>query len=251
MKELFYKNLTDTKVKTALEQLIEAHQENIKQLADGIRAVNQQFKDNAASDIYTPEYLRTVYEQNKDSLLATAQKKATALNAKAVQLVDDLKRKSFRALGSFEKPSDYATKINNALQFIQIEGADITDSTAYNILHEFIDDMETMQHFRRVIEKQIAPSGKQISDEYGNTTFPLTFGRLLNFEKFVNALTELEEMTSTLFIKNLTETETEFLHGMTISVPMDSYMQLVTERNIIEQAETVENMIVELFTTND
>ncbi len=58
-------------------------------------------------------------------------------------------------------------------------------------------------------------------------------------------------MADTLFIRKLSQTETEYLHGATLSVPTDGYMQLVTERNIIEQAETVENMISELFATTE
>lgn len=52
-------------------------------------------------------------------------------------------------------------------------------------------------------------------------------------------------------IRKLSQTETEYLHGATLSVPTDGYMQLVTERNIIEQAETVENMISELSATTE
>lgn len=127
----------------------------------------------------------------------------------------------------------------------------ISDETAAQILRDFTGDMEIMQRFRSVLEKQIAPSGRQIADQRGNTTFPQTFGQLFKYEKFRDALAELQEMADTLFIRKLSQTETEYLHGATLSVPTDGYMQLVTERNIIEQAETVENMISELFTTTE
>lgn len=200
---------------------------------------------------YTPEHLREVYEENKAALLAAAAEKAKVLNASARGAVEHLSGKAVPALSTSEKPADYAVRISNALQFIQLEGAAISDETAAQILRDFTGDMEIMQRFRSVLEKQIAPSDRQIADQYGNTTFPQTFGQLFKYEKFRDALAELQEMADTLFIRKLSQTETEYLHGATLSVPTDGYMQLVTERNIIEQAETVENMISELFTTTE
>ena len=113
------------------------------------------------------------------------------------------------------------------------------------------DEQAVRSYLISVLEKQIAPSDRQIADQYGNTTFPQTFGQLFKYEKFRDALAELQEMADTLFIRKLSQTETEYLHGATLSVPTDGYMQLVTERNIIEQAETVENMISELFATTE
>lgn len=251
MKAIMNKEIVEVNIKAQLEQLIGEYHASQQSLADGVRALNQKYKEDVQANTYTPEHLREVYEENKAALLAAAAEKAKVLNASARGAVEHLSGKAVPALSTSEKPADYAVRISNALQFIQLEGAAISDETAAQILRDFTGDMEIMQRFRSVLEKQIAPSDRQIADQYGNTTFPQTFGQLFKYEKFCDALAELQEMADTLFIRKLSQTETEYLHGATLSVPTDGYMQLVTERNIIEQAETVENMISELFTTTE
>lgn len=251
MKAVMNREIVEISIKEQLAQLISKYSASQQSLADSVRALNQKYKEDVQTKTYTPEHLREVYEENKAALLAAAAEKAKALNASARGAVEHLSGKAVPALSASEKPADYAVRISNALQFIQLEGAAISDETAAQILRDFTGDMETMQRFRSVLEKQIAPSDRQIADQYGNTTFPQTFGQLFKYEKFRDALAELQEMADTLFVRKLSQTETEYLHGATLSVPTDGYMQLVTERNIIEQAETVESMISELFTTTE
>ena len=59
--------------------------------------------------------------------------------------------------------------------------------------HEMLptDDLFFALAPQPVLEKQIAPSGRQIADQRGNTTFPQTFGQLFKYEKFRDALAEL------------------------------------------------------------
>jgi hypothetical protein len=251
MKAFMNRETVEVNIKEQLAQLISKYNASQQSLADNVRALNQKYKEDVQAKTYTPEHLREVYEENKAALLAVAAEKAKVLNASARGAVEHLSGKAVPALSTSEKPADYAVRISNALQFIQLEGAAISDETAAQILRDFTGDMEIMQRFRSVLEKQIAPSDRQIADQYGNTTFPHTFGQLFKYEKFRDALAELQEMADTLFIRKLSQTETEYLHGATLSVPTDGYMQLVTERNIIEQAETVENMISELFATTE
>lgn len=248
---IFGKMPTQVNIKGQLELLITEYQTGQQELADGCRIAKSQLLANAQSELYTAEGLREQYNRQRDSLLTVAKNKAVALNAKAVKAVASVKADALKALYEVDRGRDYAASVNNALQFIQIEGEGITDETAAQILREFIGDIETMQRFRSVIEKQVAARGDQLTDAYGHTTFPQTFGKLYHAETFAQALAELEEMASSIFIRELTQTETEFLHGVSVSVPTDSYMQLITERNIIEQAETVETMLAELFTVID
>lgn len=124
-------------------------------------------------------------------------------------------RDAIKHSGAYQYEIAYAIGISEA----------ISDETAAQILRDFTGDMEIMQRFRSVLEKQIAPSGRQIADQRGNTTFPQTFGQLFKYEKFRDALAELQEMADTLFIRKLSQTETEYLHGATLSVPTDGYMQ--------------------------
>lgn len=251
MKVVMNKETVEINIKDQLAQLISKYYESQQNLAYSVRALNQKYKKDVHENTYTPEHLRKVYEADKDSLMEAAADKAKAFNATARGAVEHLRSKAALAFRAFDKPADYAVRIGNALQFVKIEGAEIDDETAAQILRDFTGDVEIMQRFRAVIEKQIAPSDRQIADQYGNTTFPRTFGQLFKCEKFLDAMAELQEMADTLFIRKLSQTETEYLNGEQISVPTDGYMQLVTERNIIEQAETVEAMAGELFTVTE
>ena len=188
MKAIMNKEIVEVNIKAQLEQLIGEYHASQQSLADGVRALNQKYKEDVQANTYTPEHLREVYEENKAALLAAAAEKAKVLNASARGAVEHLSGKAVPALSTSEKPADYAVRISNALQFIQLEGAAISDETAAQILRDFTGDMEIMQRFRSVLEKQIAPSDRQIADQYGNTTFPQTFGQLFKYEKFRDAL---------------------------------------------------------------
>lgn len=236
-------------IKKYLEQLIEEYHQLNEQLDAAVRAANQQYKENAASDMYTAEYLENRLKDSVDKAHADFAAQAAALNANAKKHIAALKRKILPALSDTAKAADYAVKVNNALQFIQLEGVEISDETASEILREFIGDIETMKRFRSVIEHQ---RGEKLTDAYGRTTFPLTFGWLTKCEQLTAAFSELEETAAHLFTRKKAETETEFLrNGLKLSVPMDSYMQHMDEKNTSEQAETVEAMLTELFPTSD
>ena len=244
-------NRTPTAVlfKAYLEQLAKEYHELNKELETAYRTANKQYKDGSASGVYTDEHLR----KSLDLTLGAATEKfymaSELLNAKAKNYIAELKKKIIPALSEIDKPADYAVRVNNALQFVQVEGAEVDDATAFQILHDFVNDIETMQRFRSVIEHQ---KGEKLSDAYGRTTFPLTFGRLEKCEQLLEAFAELEATTDRLFIRKKAETETEYTsNGVKLSVPMDGYSQLIGETNAAEQAETLEKMVGELFTTTD
>lgn len=244
-------NRTPTAVlfKAYLEQLINTYHELNKELETAYRTANKQFKDGSASKVYTDEYLQQILRSGTEQASSSFATQAAALNDKAKRYIAELKKKIVPALSEIEKPADYAVRVNNALQFVQVEGAEIDDATAFQILHDFINDIETMQRFRSAIEHQ---KGEKLSDAYGRTTFPLTFGRLEKCEQLLEAFAELEATADRLFIRKKAETETEYTpSGVKLSVPMDGYSQLISEKNAAEQAETLEKMVGELFTTTD
>lgn len=244
-------NRTPTAVlfKAYLEQLMKEYHELNKELETAYRTANKQYKDDSASGVYTAEHLRRSLDLTLGAATEKFYKSSEQLNAKAKSYISELKKKIVPALSEIENPADYAVRVNNALQFLQIEGAEIDDATAFQILHDFERDIETMQRFRSVIEHQ---KGEKLSDAYGRTTFPLTFGRLEKCEQLLEAFAELEATADRLFIRKKAETETEYTpSGVKLSVPMDGYSQLIGETNAAEQAETLEKMVGELFTTTD
>ena len=249
MNVIINKKPTDVLFKAYLEQLIKEYHELNNELETAYRTTNKQYKDGSAGKMYTEEYLQQLLRNGTEQASSSFKAKAEALNGKAKRYISELKKKIVPALSETEKPSDYAVRVNNALQFLRIEGAEIDDATAFQILHDFVNDVETTQRFRSVIEHQ---KGERLSDAYGRTTFPLTFGWLEKCEQLLEAFAELEATTDRLFIRKKAETETEYTSsGVKLSVPMDGYSQMIGETNAVEQAETLEKMVGELFTTTD
>ncbi len=240
--------LTDVSIESLLEQVMKEYHELNTQLENGVRALNEQYKVNLKSGRYTDDYVQELLSNGLKAKKDEFQKRAEKLNQKAVSYIATLKKKILNAFTPISVPSDYAVKVNNALQFLKLEGVEITDEIAYQITKEFVNDVDTMQRFRRVIEHQIDDS---LTDAYGNTRFPLTFGRLTNCERFMKTYSELEDVVKDMFIRKKSETETEYLsNGKKLSVPMDGYTQLASEQRAIEQAKTVEMMVLELFKTS-
>ena len=230
--------------KKFLEQLIAAYHELNTQLEGNIRSANQKYRDQSLEQVYTDEYLQNNLNQTIAQAMTDFLSQAAALNSQAKQHIAAAKEKQSASLEMVDKSPDYAIRVSNALAFLQIEGPEITDAMAAQILKDFLGDVEIMQRFRNAIERQ---KGEKLSDAYGKTTFPLTFGQLEKCEMLMNAMEELENMAEHLFIRKKAETEVEhFKNGVKLYVPMDGYSQQVGELSILEQAGTVEAMAAEL-----
>ena len=160
MKAIMNKEIVEVNIKAQLEQLIGEYHASQQSLADSVRALNQKYKEDVRANTYTPEYLISIYAENKDTLLNAAAVKAKALNTTARGMVAALTGKAVPALSASEKPADYAVRISNALQFIQLEGAAISDETAAQILRDFTGDMEIMQRFRSVKSRSRPVTGR-------------------------------------------------------------------------------------------
>ncbi len=238
------KATTNIELVDTLNQYISEYHQISEQHEAAVRAVNVQFKASRASGLYTERYLHDFLNNGLEKANSSYKVRAEELNAKVRNYVDNVKQKAFTALHKVEKSTDYQLRISNAVMFLRDEGTNITDETAAQILHGFTKDIETMQRFWNLVEHQ---KGESITDAYGNTTFPLTFGHLQKYEKFAAAFTELTDTAVKLFIRPTTETDIEFYNGTKLSVPMPCYMQLVSEKNAVEEAETIEEMMQDLF----
>ena len=232
-------------IKGYLEDLISEYRSQAAQLEESVRAANQKYKKRLREqDLYTPKFMETERSRAVDQAAAAHKNKAAELNTRAKTHISSAKERLLSAITAVDKSGDYAVRVNNALQFVRIEGAAITDETAAQILSDFLGDVETMQRFRSVISHQ---KGEQLTDAYGKTTFPLTFGRLEKIEMFMGAFADLEATAEQLFIRKMSRTEEEHMPtGLTLYVPMDGLSQLMAERVIIDQANTVDVMADEL-----
>lgn len=238
------KATTNIELVDTLNQYISEYHQISEQHENAVRVVNEKYKTLVNGGMCTERYLQDFLSNELNKTDSSFKARAEELNARASHYIGNVKQKVFAALHKVEKSTNYQLQISNAVMFLRDEGANITDETASQILQGFTKDIETMQRFRNLVEHQ---KGESITDAYGNTTFPLTFGHLQKYEKFAAAFDELTATVDKLFIRPTTETDIEFYNGTKLSVPMPCYMQLVSEKNAVEEAETVETMLSELF----
>lgn len=217
-----------------IQAIIEAYHANSKMLAKEIKNIVEEWGTQV--NAYKMEYIQ---EQIRVEVAATRESSEDlnkTYNQKLNNILDKAKKQVLPEL--FTKPtqsSDYATKVNNALQFLMIEAEQITDDTAYMILKDFIDDLDQMKLFKNVIGKKV-----DLIDPNGNSTFPKTFGKLNKIEMVMNTFDEMESIANMLFIYPREDGQTFIVNGQAYSTPIDSYEQMAGEDNIISFAGIIE-----------
>lgn len=237
-------------IKTRIGDIINEYHKANDQLTESIIKANTKCKNALSEKIYTPQHSADILEKEYEAAESIFKSQAESLNERLNAALTLLRKNVVPALSKAEKTPDYSIKVNNALQFLQIEGANITDEAAAHILGDFLKDVEAMQQFRRVIGHQL--EGKaSITNSYGKTTFPLTFGYLERCEQVIAALEDMEETAKKMFLRNKTASKVDHIGGVRLWEPMDSYTQLVSEYNIVEQAGTFEEMCTEHFNSDN
>lgn len=224
-------------IKNTIKDILnEYHNMNTK-LEDSFRKANVRYK--AQQDIYSAEQNTLLLKNDYEAAIGIFSTEADMLNKKINGTLADLKKTVYTDLNKSEKTAGYSIRINNALQFLQAEGINLTDETAAHILSEFITDIETMCQFRRVIQHQLGDD-VHLDNTQGKTKYPLTLGYLQACEEIFSAVDEMQETAQHMFMFEKRPTESENINGLTLIVPMDTYAQLMSEHNIIEQADYFE-----------
>ena len=217
-----------------IQAIIDAYHDNSEQLAKEIKKVVEEW--GAEVNTYAMEYIQEQIRNEVAAARSSSEQLNKVYNQKLKVILDDAKKKVLpELLTKATKPSDYATQVNNALQFLMIEGEAINDESAYMILKEFVDDLDQMKLFKNVIGKKV-----DLIDPNGNSTFPLTFGKLNKVEMILNSFNEVDAIANMLFIYPREDGQTFIVNGQAYSVPIDSYEQMAGEDSIISFAEIIE-----------
>lgn len=167
------------------------------------------------------------------------QAKEVMFNNELQLVVEEVKSKLGLDI-EIKKPVDYAAKVTNANEYLKMEGQEITDDQAYLILKEFVDDMDQMQLFKRLMEKMDV----EFTNANGNSNFPNTFGKLNKHLVVFNAVNEFESLAENAFL-NSTELsgETYRFYNTTYHAPMQSYDARVNPSILIALADTIDKFI--------
>lgn len=207
------------------------------------------YKKELSEKEYTIERIEQHYADAIQQLNVEFEEAANQLNSELKEYISSKKKLLFSAFSDDHKPADYETKISNALKFLSLEGTEITDRAAHDILKDFVDDYDTMARFERVITIQ---TGKTMFDPFGHTVFPLTFKKLESCRTFIKTFDELSAVAESIFLNRKSVMEAEVLpNGGRVYTAQDSIKQRMDEVNSLKIAETLEEMIRELFITEE
>ena len=217
-----------------IKELIDAYHGNNEVVAKEIKRIVEEWGEQV--NAYQMEYIQEQIQSEISTLRTNSEKTHETYNQKLKPILNKAKKQVLPEL--FNKPtqsSDYATRVSNALKFLELEGEQITDESAYMILKDFIDDIDQMKLFKNVIGKKV-----ELEDQNGNSTFPKTFGKLNKIEMILNTFEEMESIANMLFIYPREDGQTFIVGGQAYSVPIDSYEQMNDEENIIDFAKIIE-----------
>ncbi|KXG42658.1 hypothetical protein [Tepidibacillus decaturensis] len=227
-------------LRKAIEDLIAAYQGSREVAIESMREVIDEWKDKV--NIYQADHIHKQIKDGLESVVSNVTKVNTTLNQKLNALVQGTKEKVMPLyVTEFEKPADYETQISNALRYLDIEGEDITDDSAYPILKKFIDDHDQMKLFKNIIKKRVKANGGQMEDANGKSTFPKTFGKLNEIEMILDIFNEMESIAEKLFMHDKENGETFIINGYKYSLPIESYEEIASEEGIVALAKKLED----------
>lgn len=222
-------NITLTK---ETNKLIEAHRAIDKKGADDMWAVLDKWKEPSMINKYQPEALISECNAELNEVISECRKADTLLNQKLKNEVSNAKAKVIPCcITSITKPNDYAMQVNNALQFITLEGEELTDEKAYNILKQFIEDYEQMELFAAVVEKQVGT--EKFINANGTCFFKKTFGKYSRAKAIINLFNEIEALSENLFIIPKVASNTFIINAHYFNVVKDGYAEIADEQNIL------------------
>lgn len=200
-----------------LKKFIKDQRESEKGHYDEMNKNLAPFKVPALSRRYTADGLKqTILE-----IMSTCRNKCSTDDARYNQGVQELIGNVVNEVQKmiepkFKKPADYATQIANAMKFIELEGKDITDDTAFMVLADFISDHAQMNRFRHMIQKQ--KGVESLLDWNGKTTFPMTFSALQQHDDIKHELTTLSENGAAMFLTKK-DSSIQIFAGMRYEIP--------------------------------
>ena len=176
-----------------IQELIYAYHGNNEELAKEIKRIVEEWGQQV--NAFRMEYIQEQIRNEVADVRSNSEKLNKVYNQKLKVILDEAKKQVLPELyNQVTKPSDYATRVNNALQFLMIEGEQIDDDKAYMILKDFIDDLDQMKLFKNVI-------GKKVMLEDAMETVPsLKHLKVEQIEMILNTFNEMESIANMLFI---------------------------------------------------
>lgn len=228
-------------LKEKIKAIIDAYKANMTTQHTEIKQVIEPYKTKGHR--YTVDGLKQEIGEQMEKIMSNWKKYDMTLNQQVKEIIASVKADVLKAMGMTDKKqksADYATKINNAIQFMKMTLDDVdTDDVAaldaelHSILKDFIDDYDTMNQFKKMVEKKIP----NFINSNGDCIFPKTFGKWAKVRSIMNTFDELESSAENLFIYKRTDSQEVIrIQGLAFALPMDGYAEDNAEQMIVDAA---------------
>lgn len=235
------------KLKEKIENVVIAFQQNNEEAENKIRRIIEGYCANPSTfKKFQPQYKIAAFKEAVDAetkpISENVDKTNKLFNQKVKAIIAEEKENIIPK--SKEKSTDYAIKVSNALKYLEIEGNELSDETAFQILKDFVDDYEQMKLFEQVIKRNLKTN--MLIDEYGKHIFPKTFGNYNEVKMLLNTFGEMETIANVLFLKNRPYSEMYIFDNARIKLPLLSlpgYTEQTNDEEIIKLAEIIDVMV--------
>lgn len=228
-------------LKEKITTILEGYKANKQAQETAIKTMLEPYKIKGHR--YTVDGLKQEIGEQMEEIISDWKKYDIVLNQQVKTVIAEAKRSLIKAIGMTEKnkPTDYATSISNAIQFVKIslEDADTVtveemDEELHTILKDFVDDYDTMKRFRKMVEKKYPG----FINSNGECIFPKTFGKISKISNIMDTLEEMESAAEMMFMYKRTDSQEVIrIQGLAFAIPMDGYSEM-------ENEATVENCAV-------
>lgn len=235
-----------------IQVIIDDYKSNMATQHNEIKQILEPYK--AKGHRYTIDGLKQEIGEQMEEVMSNWKKYDTVLNQKVKEIIGSAKVDIFKVMGmtNKKKPDDYATKINNAIQFMKMALDDVDtkdvaslDAELHSILKEFVDDFDTMNQFKKMVERKIP----NFINSTGDCIFPNTFGKWAKVKSIMNTLCDLESAAEMIFIhKRKDSQEVIKIQGLGFALPMDGYSEMNDEQMIVDAAIILDGIATDINT---
>lgn len=238
-----------SKLKEKIEEVVNAFRQNNEESEKSIRKIIEGYCKNDTFKKFQPQYRIEAFKEAVDAetkpISQNVDKTNKLFNQKVKVIIAEEKENTLPK--PKEKTADYAIRVSNALKYLEIEGQELKDETAFEILKDFVDDYEQMKLFKQVIKRQLHT--EMLVNSEGKNMFPNTFGNFNKFERLLDTFDEMEVIANVLFLKGKPHSEIYIFDNARVDLPLLSlpgYTELTNEDEILKLAEIIDITVNEL-----
>lgn len=235
-----------TNLKNKLQDLISSYKADAATFETNYRKELEHFNDPDVKGCYSEAGLYDLTNEKAVELKDDWKAVCTTYNQKAKAIVEDAKESIVTAVvGTPSRPGDYATRIANALNFLDRETAEsLNDDVAHAILKDFISDYEQMGLFKRVIENKVGPG--LVDADNGTSEYSKTFGPYAKADQLLQMFREIDSIVDAIFVHpkfpgaGADELGAVRVGGRYYEIPMDGYTEIANWDTLVELADSVD-----------